>query len=202
MGRGDPGGPLSVAEARVGEWAARYRDAMQRIALDVMHDPDDAKDVVQRALVAAVTRMRRKPEAVEQVRNPGGWLARITRNAALDTLRKRARRQRIRRGNEAEIRERLFPEQEDFGWDYGPALRAGGGSRRERPERRTAPGRAGHAGGQDRRRDRPYREDGQRIREEAAERSGARAQGCLRGADRQPKLRGGGNGRGARPLAG
>ncbi len=106
MGRGDPGGPRSVAEARVGEWAARYGDAMQRIALDVMHDPDDAKDVVQRALVAAVTRMRRKPQAVEPVWNPGGWLARITRNAALDTLRKRA-----------EIRERFFPEQEDFGWD-------------------------------------------------------------------------------------
>ena len=117
MGRGDPGGPRSVAEARVGEWAARYGDAMQRIALDVMHDPDDAKDVVQRALVTAATRMRRKPQAVEPVWNPGGWLARITRNAALDTLRKRARRQRIRRGNEAEIRERFFPEQEDFGWD-------------------------------------------------------------------------------------
>lgn len=116
MGRGDPGGPRLVADARVGEWAEQYRDAMHRIALDVMDDADDAEDVVQRAVVAAVARMRRKPQAVKRVRNPGAWLARITRNAALDTLRKRVRRQRIWGGNEAEIRERLFPEQ-DSGWN-------------------------------------------------------------------------------------
>lgn len=105
-----------IAEGRVEQWAERYRHVMLRVALGLMARPDDAEDVVQRALVAAVARARRRPQAVMAVRHPRAWLAAITRNVALDTLRKRARRKRIRHRNEAEIREQLVLEP-DFGWD-------------------------------------------------------------------------------------
>lgn len=52
-----------ISERRVEQWAERYRDIMLRVALGLMARPDDAEDVVQRALLAAVARARRRPQA-------------------------------------------------------------------------------------------------------------------------------------------
>ena len=197
MGRGAWGGPRSVAEARVVEWAERYRDAMQRIALDLMNDTDDAKGVVQRALVAAVTKMRRKPQAVKRIRNPGAWLARITRNVAYDTLRKRARRQRIWRGNETEIRKRLFPEQ-DFGWDVdrlSEVVAVAAESVLSGGQLRVVRGMLeGKTDAEIARTERMARGSVRRLRSEAV-RALRVVLGGGGGADRQPKLSGSGNGK-------
>lgn len=105
-----PGLTVSGAEARVGEWARKYWEAMRRIATCVLEDRDAAEDVVQRAFMKALSKARRDPDEVAGVRKPQAWMVKITRNMASDVLKTDARRRLLRRENGDEIREILFPE--------------------------------------------------------------------------------------------
>lgn len=65
----------------------RYQDVLYRHALRMTRRPDDASDIVQRALVRGFRRLSdcRHPDRV------GGWLFRITANLCKDYLKDRRR---------------------------------------------------------------------------------------------------------------
>lgn len=65
----------------------RYQDVLYRHALRMTRRPDDASDIVQRALVKGFRRLEdcRHPDRV------GGWLFRITANLCKDYLKDRRR---------------------------------------------------------------------------------------------------------------
>ncbi len=65
----------------------RYQDVLYRHALRMTRRPDDASDIVQRALVKGFRRLDdcRHPDRV------GGWLFRITSNMCKDFLKNRRR---------------------------------------------------------------------------------------------------------------
>jgi RNA polymerase sigma-70 factor (ECF subfamily) len=65
----------------------RYQDVLYRHAVRMTRTPDDAADIVQRALVKGFRRLRdcREPDRV------GGWLFRITSNLCKDYLKDRRR---------------------------------------------------------------------------------------------------------------
>ena len=82
---------LSVArrDSAFAEIVRRHRDALYRLALASLADPDDALDVVQETFVAAHGALRR----FDPARPMRPWLARI----ALNRCRDRLRRRRVRR---------------------------------------------------------------------------------------------------------
>ena len=114
----DPDGWVAEpdATARIAEWARRYRHRLIRVARKYVGDEDDAEDVVQEVLARELSRSLAEPETLDGVRNPHAWLAWLTRNAARDAWRKQARRARILRKNDTEVREQLSPAP-DRGWN-------------------------------------------------------------------------------------
>lgn len=78
---------LSIArrDAAFAEIVRRHRDALYRLALASLADPDDALDVVQETFVAAHGALRRFDP--ERAMRP--WLARIALNRCRDRLRRR-----------------------------------------------------------------------------------------------------------------
>lgn len=82
-------GPLSDSEdhrrSTLADALAEHRKRMLRFAKSIVKNPADAEDVVQEALLRAW----RSRERYDATRDPGPWLMRITRNAALDYLRQR-----------------------------------------------------------------------------------------------------------------
>ncbi len=82
---------LSIArrDAAFSEIVRRHRDALYRLALASLANPDDALDVVQESFVAAHGALRRFDPSLPM--RP--WLARI----ALNRCRDRLRRRRVRR---------------------------------------------------------------------------------------------------------
>ena len=78
---------LSIArhDAAFAEIVRRHRDALYRLAIASVADPDDALDVVQETFVAAHGALRR----FDTSRAMRPWLARITLNRCRDRLRRR-----------------------------------------------------------------------------------------------------------------
>jgi len=70
----------------------RYHERIYRIALRIVHDPDDAEEVVQEVFVRAVTHIGRFDFRASFYT----WLVSITRNAAFDALRGVQRRGRFK----------------------------------------------------------------------------------------------------------
>ncbi len=95
------------ASAVLAQWARRWRDPLVMSALAWTRDRDEAEDMVQEALARAIAIVRSDPEALDEVKSPYGWLAGITRNVTRDALRKQARRARLLRENESEVRNQL-----------------------------------------------------------------------------------------------
>jgi RNA polymerase sigma-70 factor (ECF subfamily) len=81
-----------VVRARAGDRAAfgvlvqRYAAPARRVARAVLHDPDDADDAAQDALLSALVKL----EQYDPRRAFGPWLMRIVANAATDRRRRRA----------------------------------------------------------------------------------------------------------------
>ena len=107
------------AEAKVEEWAGRWWEVMRGVALRLLEDQDVAEDVVQLAFMRALTKARANPDALERIRSPRAWLLKTTANVARGVLRTAARRDGLRRKNEDEIRENLFPDPDTRG-ENGP----------------------------------------------------------------------------------
>lgn len=78
---------LSIArrDAAFAEIVRRHRDALYRLALASLADPDDALDAVQETFVAAHRALSR----FDPARPMRPWLARITINRCRDRLRRR-----------------------------------------------------------------------------------------------------------------
>jgi len=78
---------LSIArrDTAFAEIVRRHRDALYRLALASLADPDDALDAVQETFVAAYGALRR----FDPARPMRPWLARITLNRCRDRLRRR-----------------------------------------------------------------------------------------------------------------
>ncbi|MYA12471.1 MAG: RNA polymerase sigma factor [Gemmatimonadetes bacterium] len=104
------------ATARIAEWARSYRHRLALVALQLVGNEDDAEDVVQDVLARELSHALADPQTLDGVSNPYGRLAWLTRNAARDAWRKQARRARILRDNDTEVREQLRPAP-DLGWD-------------------------------------------------------------------------------------
>lgn len=105
-GRG--GAPTTTPEARPGvpsweEVARTHGRTIYNFAYRLTGDPDDASDLTQEVLL----RVRRGLSTYQPITFEG-WLWRITRNAFLDEIRRRKRRQ-------------TFPLPEDFDRRTGPA---------------------------------------------------------------------------------
>ena len=106
---GRPRLEASLAKAKVADWAERWWGVMARVAARLLEDRDAAEDAVQRAFMRALSLARSDPHEVERIRNPGAWMAEITRKQAVGVLRTEARRRELRRNNGDEIRDNLFP---------------------------------------------------------------------------------------------
>lgn len=78
---------LSIArrDAAFAEIVRRHRDALYRLALASLANPDDALDAVQESFVAAHAALHR----FDPARPMRPWLARITLNRCRDRLRRR-----------------------------------------------------------------------------------------------------------------
>ena len=75
------------------------RPRLHRYASRMVGSVIDGEDVLQDALIKAV---EARP-AAGAIRNPEGWLFRITHNTALDFLRRRSRQEALRSGAEVEM---------------------------------------------------------------------------------------------------
>jgi RNA polymerase sigma factor (sigma-70 family) len=64
------------------------KDKLYRFALRLVADPEEAKDVVQEAMV----RVWRHIEKLDGLDNVEAWCMRITRNVAIDKIKERSRR--------------------------------------------------------------------------------------------------------------
>ena len=82
-----------------GELFRRHRDRLWAVALRTLHDPDDAADALQEAMISAFRRAAefRGDAAVTT------WLHRIVVNACLDQLRRRAARPTVPADDEAAL---------------------------------------------------------------------------------------------------
>src|SRR5215469_3832701 len=82
-----------------GELFRRHRDRLWAVALRTLHDPDDAADALQEAMISAFRRAAefRGDAAVTT------WLYRIVVNACLDQLRRRAVRPTVPADDEAAL---------------------------------------------------------------------------------------------------
>jgi RNA polymerase sigma-70 factor (ECF subfamily) len=80
-----------------GELFSRHRDRLWAVAVRTVHDPDDAADALQEAMISAFRRAAgfRGDAAVTT------WLHRIVVNTCLDLLRRRAARPAVPSGDEA-----------------------------------------------------------------------------------------------------
>ncbi len=78
-----------------GELFARHRDRLWAVAVRTLHDPEDAADALQEAMISAFRRAAsfRGESAVTT------WLHRIVVNACLDKMRRRAARPEIASGD-------------------------------------------------------------------------------------------------------
>jgi RNA polymerase sigma-70 factor (ECF subfamily) len=83
--------------AAFGELFARHRDRLWAVALRTLHDPDDAADALQEAMISAFRRAAsfRGDAAVTT------WLHRIVVNTCLDLLRRKATRPAVPSGDDA-----------------------------------------------------------------------------------------------------
>lgn len=118
---GRPGPTVPGAEARVGEWEGKYREAMTMVATRILEDRHLGEDVVQRVFVTVLSEARRDPDKIAKIRKPRAWMLKFTTNMASDMSKTEARRHRIRRENGDEIREILFPEP-DAGSERDPRV--------------------------------------------------------------------------------
>ena len=66
----------------------QHRDFLYRVALRILHNADDAEDVVQNVFL----RMMRNDHAPDEGRSAVGYLRRAAKNAAIDVIRKRTQR--------------------------------------------------------------------------------------------------------------
>jgi RNA polymerase sigma-70 factor, ECF subfamily len=82
-----------------GELFRRHRDRLWAVALRTLHDPDDAADALQEAMISAFRRAAefRGDAAVTT------WLHRIVVNACLDQVRRRASRPTVPADDEAAL---------------------------------------------------------------------------------------------------
>jgi RNA polymerase sigma-70 factor, ECF subfamily len=86
--RGEPPGTGSEPGAALERLLGEMRPKLHRYCARMTGSAIDGEDVVQEALLKAVEASARLPT----IANPEGWLFRIAHNAALDFLRRRARR--------------------------------------------------------------------------------------------------------------
>ena len=79
-----------------GDLFARHRDRLWAVAVRTLHDPEDAADALQEAMISAFRRAAsfRGESAVTT------WLHRIVVNACLDKMRRRAARPEVAGGDE------------------------------------------------------------------------------------------------------
>jgi RNA polymerase sigma-70 factor (ECF subfamily) len=91
--------------AAFGELFARHRDRLWAVALRTLHDPDDAADALQEAMISAFRRAGhfRGDAAVTT------WLHRIVVNACLDQLRRKPSKPTVPMDGEAAL--------DALGWD-------------------------------------------------------------------------------------
>jgi RNA polymerase sigma-70 factor (ECF subfamily) len=83
--------------AAFGTLFARHRDRLWAVALRTLHDPDDAADALQEAMISAFRRAARfRGDAAVTT-----WLHRIVVNACLDQLRRRASKPTVPADEEA-----------------------------------------------------------------------------------------------------
>jgi len=83
--------------AALTELLAELRPSLHRYSARMTGSVIDGEDVVQSALARAIEAFATEPP----VDNPAGWLFRITHNATLDFLRRRARERGLLSGEEA-----------------------------------------------------------------------------------------------------
>jgi RNA polymerase sigma-70 factor (ECF subfamily) len=82
-----------------GELFRRHRDRLWAVALRTLHDPDDAADALQEAMISAFRRAAEfRGEAAVTT-----WLHRIVVNACLDQLRRKAARPTVPADDEAAL---------------------------------------------------------------------------------------------------
>lgn len=89
----------SAAPGVLSEAIARLRPRLHRYCARMMGSAVEGEDVVQDALLKAAEAW----SDVAPVDNPDGWLFRIAHNAALDALRRRARRAELEREDEEDM---------------------------------------------------------------------------------------------------
>lgn len=89
----------SAAEGVLSEAVARLRPRLHRYCARMMGSAVEGEDVVQDALLKAAEAW----SDVAPVENPDGWLFRIAHNAALDALRRRARRVELEREGQEDM---------------------------------------------------------------------------------------------------
>ncbi|WP_394848828.1 sigma-70 family RNA polymerase sigma factor [Pendulispora brunnea] len=95
---------LRVAEGDVDALASlydRHVDALLAIALRIVHDRAEAEDLVHDAFMGLCEQARRYDPARGRLRT---WLVTITRNLAIDRLRRQNRLKRVREAVRAEAR--------------------------------------------------------------------------------------------------
>jgi RNA polymerase sigma-70 factor, ECF subfamily len=91
--------PNTSAAANFDRLLAELRPKLHRYCARMVGSAIDGEDVVQDALVKAVESFA----AAGPIGNPEGWLFRIAHNTALDFLRRRARQQAVRSGEEVDM---------------------------------------------------------------------------------------------------
>ena len=98
----------------VAGWIGRCRERMMGLATRMMHDADEAEDIVQNASIAALEAVRADPAKADSVRRPGEWLAGIVRKKALQEQRNAALRKRLREENRLAICTYIFPGEDEW----------------------------------------------------------------------------------------
>lgn len=99
---------VRVREARDREAMAALYDGYARLvyalALSILREPRAAEDITQEVFVT----FWQRPEAYVAARGPfGPWILRVTRNRAIDVLRRRGREQQVDEEREPLLSERL-----------------------------------------------------------------------------------------------
>ena len=97
--------PTDRADAadRLGLLFDRHHQSLHRLALRMLSDPEEARDLVQEAFLRAARTLGRIPSEDEPARK---WLVRIAVNLCRDRYRRRDVRKRFRESHRAEAPER------------------------------------------------------------------------------------------------